>query len=129
MGWANLPVLATEKIIFYAVKEEHKKQELEYALATWEDYPNAVDHTIDRWIQLLRNYGQVCPQWKNVILESKLLTSHKKKQIFMHVMCYDSDDSWERAFSFVREGYMKIATEMLVWFGFDTVQKLQVRTL
>ena len=118
--------MATEKIIFFAVKKDHKcsfyggKRGFS---TTWDIY------FLDVWIELLSKYGKVCPKWKSVILESKLLSSHKTRQIYMLDRGFTSVEQWKRQFLLVREGYMKIANNMRLWFGPDTVQRLKVSAL
>ena len=131
MNWANLPALATEKIIFFAVKKDHKRsfyREKREFISVW-DTRDDIDYFLDVWIELLSKYGKVCPQWKSVILESKLLSSHKTRQIYIFDRGLTSVEQWEKQFLLVREGYMKIANNMQLWFGPDTVQRLQVSAL
>ena len=131
MNWANLPHLATEKIIFFAAKKDHKSSffgGIREFVSIWEERDH-LDYYVDMWIEILYKYGQVCPQWKSVILESKMLSSHKTRDIYMLDRGLTSVEQWEGQFSLIREGYLKIANRMRFWFGPDTVQRLQVSVL
>ena len=128
MDWANLPLLATEKIIFFAAEKERKQFSSRSVISIWENGDH-LDYFVDRWIEILCKYGQVCPQWKEITLESKLLASYKRKEIYMVISSFMSAQEVEKQVSFVRQGYMKIADSMWFWFGTDTVDRLQVSAL